>query len=165
MYQLGDYVMYGKDVCKVYEINEKRFNNEDYYLLRPVKDESLKIEVPVSNKNGKIRNLISSLEAEEIISKIPMIPVIDTDEKFIENEYKNLLQDATHEDLIRIIKTSYLRNQNRLKDKKKLSEKDTKYFELAEEYLYHEFSIVLGFSYEDTKKYIVDKVHSLESNA
>ena len=33
MYKINDYLVYGKDVCKVHDIEEKKFNNEDYYLL------------------------------------------------------------------------------------------------------------------------------------
>lgn len=32
---------------------------------------------------------------------------------------------------------------------------------MAEKYLYTEFSIVLGLSYEDTKKYVIDNVEKL----
>ena len=36
--------------------------------------------------------------------------------------------------------------------------KDTNYFNQAEKYLYNEFSVVLGMSYDDTKQYVIDKV-------
>ena len=162
MYKVNDYLVYGKDVCKVCEIEEKKFNNEDYYLLRPIKDFSLKIEVPVSSKINKIRDLITKQEIETIIKQIPNIPIIDNDEKFIESEYKSLLINPSHEDLIKIIKTSYLRNKKRLDNNKKTTDKDTKYFELAEEYLYNEFSVVLGYGYEQTKEYIINQVTKLE---
>ena len=49
MYKDNDYLVYGKDVCKVFEITKE--NNISYYLLRPLKDQSLKIKVPTtSNK-------------------------------------------------------------------------------------------------------------------
>lgn len=162
MYKVNDYLVYGKDVCKVCEIEEKKFNDEDYYLLRPLKDSSLKIEVPVSNKANKIRSLITKEELEKIIKEIPDIPLIESDEKFIEAEYKSLLSNPSHKNLIRIIKTTYLRNKKRLDNNKKTTDKDTKYFELAEEYLYNEFSVVLGYDYEQTKNYIITQVNKLE---
>ena len=76
----------------------------------------------------------------------------------IEQEYKKLLENATHENLIKIIKTSYLRNAKRKREKKKISEKDDTYFKLAEKILYNEFSGALKMNYEDTKKYVVDSV-------
>lgn len=156
MYKINDYLVYGKDVCKVYEINEKRFNNTDYYLLKPIKDSSLKIEVPITS--NKIRPVIAKEELTEIIKKIPSIKPIEANDKFIENEYKRLLSTPTHENLIRIIKTTYLRNKERLENNKKVAEKDKNYFELAEKYLYNEFSIILGYTFEETKAYVINEV-------
>ncbi len=165
MYKINDYLVYGKDVCKVCEIEEKKFNNEDYYLLRPIKDPTLKIEIPITNKNNKIRDLISKEELENLLNEIPKIETIKTNEKFLESEYKQLLSTGSHKDLIKIIKTTYLRNQKRLENNKKKTEKDTTYFELAEQYLYNEFSIVLGYDYDQTKDYIRKRVSDLvESN-
>ena len=52
-----------------------------------------------------------------------------------------MLYKGDIEDLIKIIKTAYIRNDNRLKNNKKISDKDKTYFEKAEEYLYNELSI------------------------
>lgn len=161
MYKENDYLVYGKDICQVEKIEKQKFNNEDYYILRPVKNKSLKISAPISDKAGKIRDLITKEEIEVLISKIPSLPIIKAADKFIESEYKKLLNNKTHEDLIRIIKTTYLRNQKKLDNNKKIAEKDKTYFELAEEYLYNEFAIVLNKSYEETKEYIINEVTKL----
>lgn len=164
MYNVNDYLVYGKDVCKVQAIEEKKFNNEDYYLLRPVKNESLKISAPVTDKAGKIRPLISKEEIEKLINKIPSIPTIMTEDKYLESEYKKLISNGTHENLIKIIKTTYLRNKERLEKNKKIAEKDKTYFELAEEYLYNEISITLNKTFEETKNFIISQVTKLEEN-
>ena len=156
MYKIGDYIIYLKDVCQVLDIKEKYMNDIDYYVLTPVNDNSLKLNIPINNKS--IRNLISKEKIEEIINNILNIEIIKDDDKTIENTYKNLLSSATHEDLIKIIKTSYLRNQKRINNKKKISDKDKNYSELAEKYLYNEFSIVLGLSFDETKDYVIKKV-------
>ncbi len=158
MKKIGDYVIYRKEVCKVVNIKEKHFQNKDYYVLVPIDDESLRIDVPIENKNGWLRELISKDEAENIIKKIPKIDMITCNEKMIEPQYKMLLSEGSHESLIKIIKTTYLRNKDRLDNKKKISDKDNYYFELAEKYLYNEFSVVLGMDYEQTKKYVIDCV-------
>ena len=159
MYKIDDYLRYGKDVCKVKDIEEKKFNNEDYYLLVPVKDESLKIEIPVSS--SKIQDLISKEALERLIEKIPEITPISIEDKFIESEYKRLLQTGNYEDIIKVIKTTYLRNKKRLDNNKRVAERDQNYFELAEDYLYNEFSIVLGKSYDDTKNYIIERIDGI----
>lgn len=79
-------------------------------------------------------------------------------EKQIEQEYKELMKSGTHEDLVKIIKTSYLRNQIRILNNKRISEIDDEYFRRAEKYLYEEIGIVLNLSFENTKEYIINKL-------
>ena len=156
MYNVGDYVVYKRDVCVVKEINKKYYKDMDYYKLEPINDNSLKLDVPVNNKY--IRNIISREELDNIIDNIPNIDVIKCSDKYIENDYKSLMHSGRHEDLIKIIKTTYLRNKERIDNKKKVTDKDIMYFKKTEEYLYTEVSIVFGVSYEEAKKYVVDKV-------
>jgi len=161
MFNVNDYVVYKRDVCKVMEIKKNNLNNEDYYLLVPIDDQSLKIEIPVTNRSGFLRKLITKEEVEKFISIIPSIGIIESNDKQIENEYKRLKASNNHEDLIKIIKTTYFRNKERLDNNKKIGDRDEIYFNKAERYLYNEFRIVLGLSYEDTKKYVVDKALNL----
>ena len=156
MYNVGDYIVYKRDVCVVKEINKKYYKDMDYYKLEPINDNSLKLDVPVNNKY--IRNIISREELDNIIDNIPNIDVIKCSDKYIENDYKSLMHSGRHEDLIKIIKTTYLRNKERTDNKKKVTDKDIMYFKKAEEYLYTEVSIVLGVSYEEAKTYVIDKV-------
>ncbi len=156
MYKVGDYIVYLKEVSKIKEIKENFIKDVNYYVLEPVSDSSLKLNIPVSSNS--IRNLITIDKVNELIKEIPFIDTIDIDDKNIEFEYKKLLNTGTPENLIKIIKTTYLRNQDRLNNKKKISDKDRNYFELAEKYLYTEISIVLNKSFEDTKNYIINEV-------
>lgn len=158
MFKVNDYLVYRKEVCKVTEIKEYK-NDFLYYVITPINDTSLKIEVPTDS--SVIRPLISKIEIQKIIEEIPNIKEIAENNRLLENKYKELLKSGTYNDLITIIKTTYLRNETRDKEKKKRSEKDTTYFNLAEKYLYTEFSVVLGKSYEDTKKYVISKVKEI----
>ena len=136
-----------------------KFSNKESYILIPVDDNSLKITVPVEIGNNQIRSIITKNEVEKIISYIPSIKVIEvTNDKTIENEYKKYLDEYSHENLIKIIKTTYLRNKERLDAKKKVSDKDDMYFKIAEKLLYTEFSLALNKNYEDTKNYVIHKV-------
>lgn len=160
MYKVGDYIVYKRDVCKVLGIKEKYYNNTDYYVLSPVRDTSLKINVPVNNKT-LIRDLMTKEEVEHLIKEIPNIESLDIDDKLIEYTYKELLKSEKHEDLIKIIKTTYLRNKDREDNNKKISEKDNNYLTLAECYLYTEFSVALNKTIEDTKNYVISTVEKL----
>ena len=156
MYKIGDYVVYKRDVCKVVDYKEKHINDNDYYSLVLVFDDTLRINVRVNS--GFIRNVLSKNEVEAIIDNIVNVDVIDIPDKMIENEYKRLLHDGGYEGLIKIIKTTYLRNEDRLNNKKKISEKDDNYFKLAEKYLYSELSVSLGMEFDEFKKYVIDKL-------
>ena len=159
MFKKGDLIVYKKDVCIVEEVKDKYINNLDYYILSPTTDKSLKIQVPTTN--NAIRNLITKEQIEEIIKNIKNIDILKTDTKNLENNYKQLMKTGTHKDLIKIIKTTYLRNKERLDNGKKNTDKDIYYFNQAETYLYNEFSAVLELSYEETKNYIINQVNKL----
>lgn len=163
MFNIGDYVVYKRDVCKIKEIKKSHFNNKDYYVLIPIDDNTLKIDVPTDNINGLLRPIISKEEVTNIIRQAVNIPIIETNNKLIENEYKQLLNSGKHEDLIKIIKTTYLRNKERIDMGKKIGDKDDLYFKRAEQLLYNEFSIALNMNYDDTKKYVVDAVSLLDN--
>lgn len=159
MFKIGDYVVYRKDVCVIKKINKNYYRGKDYYRLELVNDDSLKVDVPIDSEF--IRNLISRSRLDQIIDSIPNIDIIDNNDKYIDNTYKELMLRGNHEDLIKVIKTTYLRNKERLDNKKKVTDKDSSYFEMAERYLYTEFSIVLGVSFEDAKSYVIKKVEEL----
>ena len=115
------------------------------------------ISIPFNYKKEDVRNLISKEEALKIISTIPNIDIIDIEnEKNIEAIYKDLLFRGTYEDLIKVIKTTYSRNQERINNKKHISEKDDTYFKKAEKLLYNEFSVSLNKSFEEVKNYIIN---------
>lgn len=158
MFKIGSNVIYKREVCKIKDIRKNSFTNLDCYVLESLSDPTLIINVPVDNKNGFISNLLTKKEVEELIDNISSIEVIDVDNKNVEIEYRNLLHSKSHTDLIKIIKTAYLRNQKRKENKRNIGQKDDEYFEKAEKYLYNELSIVLGLSYDDTKNYVIKKV-------
>ena len=158
MLKVGDYVIYQEQVCQIKEQKINEFTNLESFILVPVTDSSLKLNVPVNNPN--IKNLMTKEEIENLIALMPSIPLIDIEDKLLENEYKRLYHSGSKEDLIRINKTTYKRNQNRLNNNKKISEKDNKYFTLAENLLYSEIATVFGISLEEAKEYILANVQN-----
>lgn len=156
MHKINEYIIYNKDVCKIEEIKEKYYNNIDYYILSSISDKSLKIQIPTNS--NKIRDIVTKEELERIIKNIPNIESIKENDRLIENTYKTLMQSGKHEDLIKVIKTTYERNKKRTDENKKISEIDDSYFRNAEKYLYNEFSIVLNLSYEETKEYVKKEI-------
>lgn len=161
MFNIGDYVVYKRDVCKIKAVKEKYVKEKDYFVLSPIDDDSLIIHIPKDNLS-LLRPLIDREEVDRIISLIPEISIIESNDKMIENEYKNLLHSDNHIDLIRIIKTTYLRNKAKIDNNKKVGEKDNYYFEKPEKYLYNEFSVVLNKTVEETKQYIIQHLNNIK---
>lgn len=156
MFKINDYIVYKKDVCKVKDIKQNHLNGLDYYVLESIDDKTLTIEIPSNTEF--IRNIISKKEVEKIINTISQIEIITVDnERAYEQIYKELLK-GNHLDLIKIIKTTYLKNENRVLNNKKISEKDDIYFKKAEKLLYNEFSIALNMTFNEIKEYVFSKV-------
>ncbi len=161
MYKINDYVVYNHDICIINKIKTNEITNKSSYVMSPVDDKSLIISIPVENEKALLRNIISKKQATDLINKVASImPLDNINEKSLDNDYKELLNSQNHENLIKIIKTAYLRNENRLNNKKKISEKDNTYFKLAEKYLYNELAIALSISPEEVKEYITKKANS-----
>lgn len=164
MYKKDDYVVYKHDVCKIKNIKESQLTGKTYYVMTPIDDDSLIIDIPTEDKMGFLRDIISKNDAEKIINNIHNIePLPCTNDKDLVFLYKELINTGNHENLIKIIKTTYLRNQNRLNNKRKVSEKDNTYFKLAEKYLYNELSISLNMTTDKVKKYIFEIVNKNQS--
>jgi len=163
MFKVGEYIIYKRDLCQIKSIEKSPRTDEEYYSLSLVQDTSLSIKVPVSNKLGYLRYPLSKNEAESLITKIPNIDPIKTSDKLLETTYRSLMKTNNHEDLIKIIKTTYLRNQQRIKLGKKVGDKDLTFFNQAEKLLYNELSHSLGISYEECKNHIIKNLSKIET--
>lgn len=158
MFEIKSYVVYKNDICYIDDIKE--YGNKKYYVLVPINDKSLKINLPVDNEN--IRKVMSKDMALKVIDMIKDVPIVKIEnEKNLELEYRKLLSSNDYSDLISIIKTTYLRNENRKNEKKKLGEIDRKYFEIAESKLYNELSIPLEMSAGEVKESILKKISEI----
>jgi len=159
--KVGEKIVYGRDVCTVTERLEAYKDGKTFFLLTPVSDGTLVIRAPESRIKKIGRPLISFAEIETLLSEIPTIKVLDTDDRMLETSYKSLLESNSHQALISIIKTVYLRNQEKLDKGLKRGEKDKVYFRMAEHALYSELSVVLDKTIDETREYVVERVRTL----
>ena len=63
---------------------------------------------------------------------------------------------------MKIIKTIYLRKQERLADGKKVTAVDERYYAIAEENLYGELAVALDMDKAQTKTFVEERVKELE---
>ena len=160
MFKIDDVVMYRRELCKVVDFHKNEINKEMYYILTPLLESTTKtkIQVPVANRANHSRSLITKKEIAELLLKVPSLELIQSRNSNMKNEYASLLNSGSHEALFRIIKTSYLKQQERLTNKKKVGIIDESYFQEAERALYTEIGYVLNMSFEETKDYIYQEI-------
>lgn len=156
MYKINDYVIYKREVCVVKDL--KKINNQDYYTLENKEDTSLKVSIPVSQETQLLRHLATFDEISNTLDHINEIPTLDINERNLEEQYKLLLQGTTIENLIKIIKTAYIRNEIRKNNHKHLSDTDTSYQELAEQFLFNEIAYAMNISYDAAKELVFNKL-------
>lgn len=168
MFETGDYVIYGSTgICKVMGVTTMNMDgipkDRLYYVLRPNGKQDGTIYTPVDNKKLVIRKVMSKEEAEQLINDIPNIEALEIEnDKLREEKYKECLKSCDNREIIRIIKTIYLRRMNRLRHGKKGTSTDERYLKAAEDGLYSELSMQLGIPKENMVDYIKERVGAAE---
>ena len=167
MYNIGDLIIYGNSgVCTVENIGplESMDIPKDviYYTLLPYYRKGSTIYTPVDNKKVVMRPIVTKEESMRIIDEIKDIDTLwISEEKKRENEYKTAVRTCDCKQLVRIIKTIYLRKLSRIADGKKITATDEKYFKIAEDNFYGELAIPLEMTKEEVGKFVVARVQKL----
>lgn len=162
MFDVGDYIIYGTNgVCQVSSVGKLSISDDDklYYTLVPVYSKASTVYTPVDNEKVVMRRLISREEARELVKNINTVETIPIeDEKKREECYKQALRTCECTEWIKLIRTSYLRIQDRRNNGKKVINSDEKYLKAAEDYLYGELAIALDIDKDKVRDYIAEKV-------
>ncbi|MBP0978443.1 MAG: transcriptional regulator [Oscillospiraceae bacterium] len=160
MYNVGDMVMYGAfGICKVTAIEKRDFTGEEqeYYILKHTSSEKNTFYVPLSNESAlsNMHYVCSKAEVDELISHMNSEGLIwiDNDNKRKE-EYSRIIKDADKHEIIRLIKTLYLRRKELAESGKKLRSTDENYLSLAENMLFEEFAFALDIDRSEVVEYI-----------
>lgn len=160
MFELGDYVVYGSHgICKIRDISNIDIpgapSDRMYYLLSPIATKESTIYSPVDNVKVTMRKVITAEKAKKMINDIGDIPVLNiTNEKFLENQYKEILCSCDLIQLLSMIKTIRSKRERRINEGKKMTATDERYLKRAEECLYTELSIALQKNKEDIAGFV-----------
>jgi CarD family transcriptional regulator len=168
MFKKGDFVINTNNgICEVTDIVTMNMSgtNKEYYLLVPVSEQTAKVYVPVDLAAQRIRHAMSQEDALALIESIP-----DIDEAYIENEkekertYKEALNSRDPKRLVGIIKTLYLRKQERVDAGKKNTAVDERYFKLAENHLHSELAFALQIEKANVNEIILKHITNTTIN-
>jgi len=164
VFEKGEYVVAGnKGVCTVDDITTLNISGVDqerqYYILKPVYVPGSTVYLPVDTAEESMRRVLSREAADELIAEIPEIPVLAiTDDKLLEQEYRGCMKSNSCIELVKVIKTIYLRKQTRLAAGRKVTALDTKYFRMAVDTLYGELAISLGVPKEKVEACVMEEI-------
>ena len=160
----GEYVVSGsKGVCVVEDVTTLDISGVDkkreYYILKPVYMAGSTVYVPVDTAEESMRKVLDREEAGRLIGDISEISLITTtNDKLLEQEYRSCMKSNRCEEVLKVIKTIYLRKQKRLAAGRKVTAVDAKYFRIAEENLYGELAISLDMSKNEVERYIAEEL-------
>lgn len=169
MFQKGEYVIYGNNgICCVEDIGipvgtPMGRSGREYYTLTPVFGTGT-IYAPVDTKVF-MRPILTKEQAEHLIRQIPDIQEENfegQDVRALSEKYKGCLDTHQCEDLVKLIKTVYMKEKSMAEQGKKLAKTEQEYGKLAKELLHREFSMALGIPYDEVEEYITEQIKTLQ---
>lgn len=169
MFEVDDFIIYGNHgVCKVENIGTVSLpivdKNKVYYTLRPIYKNEAVVYAPVENPKAVMRPVLSKKEADDLIQEIPQLDSVwIQNEKEREVQYKAALKSCDCRELIRIIKTLYDRKMDRIRDGKKVTVVDERYFRQAEDQLYGELAFAMKMERGQMGDYLVERISKLDN--
>lgn len=167
MFAIGDLVVYGgSGVCRVKDISTIRMDgipkDKLYYILAPHNRDDSHIYAPVENCKIVMRKALTRAEGQALIEEIPMLEAVDAgNDRQREQLYREIIKSCDCRRIISVIKTLWLRGQERLRAGKKLSSLDERYLKLAEDALYEELALALELEKKEVISYIEQHMKAL----
>ena len=159
MFEVGDYVVHGNNgVCKVEAVKmmdgvggQKRM----YYTLVPIYTSGSKLFVPTDSKKVVTRSVMTRKEAEKLLEEWDEIETlwVENDKKR-EEVYKEALRSCDSRQWVRLIKTSYQRNQDRIE----ATTSDERYLHMAEDNLFGELAIPFEMTKGEAEDYFMSQI-------
>ena len=162
MFKVNDYVVYGSNgVCKVQDIEKISLRREEheYYILSPVYNSKMTIKIPVNNKKLSLRKLMTKDEVMDLIEGISRNETVEVEDarKKIQ-EYKSIIKRGNAEEIIKVINSIKLEENEKASLGKKLNKTDEDIMVVAKKQLYEEFAIVLKINVDEVGDYIKNNI-------
>ncbi|MBO5486297.1 MAG: CarD family transcriptional regulator [Eubacterium sp.] len=168
VFEIGDYVVHGNSgVCRVEDIQEMNMGTDQkrlYYILVPLYTSGSKLFVPVDGKRVVTRSVMTKKEAQKLLEEWDEIETLLVEnDKNREEIYKEALRSCDSRQWVKLIKTSYQRNQDRIKKGKKATTSDERYLHMAEDNLFGELAIPFQMTKGEVEDYFIAQVRKEDS--
>lgn len=164
MFEKGEYIIYGMTgVCEVTDIRKMNIRgipkDKLFYVLVPYGQKGSTVFTPVDSTKTVMRKVIAKEQALELIDSMPQIEELDfPNEKVREEAYKECIRSCDCRENVKVIKTLYLRREEKLAQGKKFAATDERYLKLAEENLYSELAVAMDMSKKEVQQYIEERL-------
>lgn len=164
MFEKGDYIVYGTTgVCEVTDIRKMNMRgipkDKLFYVLTPYNQKGSTVFTPVDSTKTVMRKILSKEQALELIDSMPEIEELYfSNDKVREEKYKECVRSCDCEQCIRVIKTLYLRREEKLSQGKKFAATDERYLRMAEENLYSELEVALHKDKKEVQQLIEERL-------
>ena len=165
MYEVGDYVINsGNGICRI----EDRMHldmegideNQWFFLVVPVEEQATRLYIPVEKIADKTRMVMDEVEAWNLMDGVVQIDELEIpNDRMREQIYKQAVLSNDPTQLIRVIKTIFVRKQQREAEGKKNTVIDERYFKLAENNLYDELAFAIGREKEEIPELIAERIN------
>ena len=165
MFAKDEYVFHESGgVCRIADIQVAPLDNmpadRSYYIVQPLHDPNSVIYVPVDSDRIFLRRLLTKAEAQELLSQIPQIAVIEAENaKALRGKYIDAMHTHSPIEWVRVIKTIYQRAQ--AARAQRLSETERSFSESAKRHLHTELSLALELPLQEIEQYITTYVQQL----
>ncbi len=130
-----------------------------YYTLVPIYTTGSKLFVPTDSKKVVTRAVMTKKEAKKLLEEWDEIETlwVENDKKR-EEVYKEALRSCDSRQWVKLIKTSYQRNQMRIKNGKKATTSDERYLHMAEDNLFGELAIPFKMTKGEAEDFFVAQI-------
>lgn len=160
---INDYVNYKtQGVCKIEDLRPMKFDPDsrerEYYILRPVHQDSFRIFVPADNQTliDQMRPVLSPEEIDRIILSVKDQSLTwEKDRKARSARFQEILSRRDERELLMLISCLYLKSKETANG---LSSTDTQILKKAELIIEQEFAFSLKISMQSVGIYIRKKL-------
>jgi len=171
MFKIGEAVIYGSHgVCQIEGIETVQMENlkqKKYYVLNSLHSNGLILRIPTDNEKltSRMKEILSVDEIRELVSTMSdqeELSWIDSDAER-ERSYFELVKNGTRKELVSLIKTLHLKEEERMSIGRKLRASDDKIFRQAKEKLHSELAYVLNISIEEVVPLVMQNIEMIQS--